>query len=675
MNRVITHPRSKDAIRVLLLEDSRIDADLISRQLNMLGDDIQIDLTVIRREFEDALSQNHYDLILSDYTIPGFSGEEALALARTSAPDVPFIFVSGVFGEKFATEAVRAGATDYVTKRDLRRIPGVATRALGEARARKDREAAVLALAESENRFQLMADHAPALIWATDAKGVLTFVNKRFETDFATTVEGMLEGGWPTLLVAEDLSEFQEANQNSIDRRSILRIEVRARGEDGHSRWLRCEAVPRYSGSGQFVGHVGCGIDVSSIRLATDMLEAEVEARTRELAEKEEALRQAQKMEAIGQLTGGIAHDFNNMLAGIKGGGDLLRKRLKSGKVDGLERYIDIILSSADRAAALTHRLLAFSRRQSLDVERVDLNETVNSLLDLLQRTLGDEIEILPQLEPRLWSAATDRNQFESAILNLAINARDAMVGGGRLTITTRNVSIDRDIAANYGVSVGDYVLVRVTDTGSGMPQSVIDKAFDPFFTTKPIGQGTGLGLSMIFGFAKQLGGHTRIDSVPGNGTTVEIYMPRDTSLVRQIDDNRDAEMASPAGKGTILVVEDEVLVQMLIVDYLQDFGYETLEANDAKSGLSIIESEQTIDLLVTDVGLPGMNGRELAERARVMRPTLKILFATGYAEGATSRAGFLGPGMDMVAKPFDLDEFGRKVSNMLRMEFKGDAA
>lgn len=660
--------------RILLLEDSSIDAELISRQILKLGPATHIDRAIIRRDFETALGSAHYDLIVSDYSLPDFTGLEAFGVASTLAPDVPFIFVSGVIGEKFATEAVRAGATDYVTKRDLGRIPGVAKRALEEARARRDREAAMLALQESEHRFQLMADSAPALIWATDETGRFTFVNRRFETDFVTTIAEMLNGGWATLILADDLAAFSGANQDALQRRSVLSIEVRVIDGDGHTRWLRCEAAPRYSGSGRFVGHVGCAIDISSIRLANDMLEAEVEARTRELAEKEEALRQSQKMEAIGQLTGGIAHDFNNMLAGIKGGADLLRKRLATGKIDGTDRYVDIITSSADRAAALTHRLLAFSRRQSLDVERADINERISSLLELLQRTLGDSIEVETQLEPHLWPALTDRNQFESAVLNLAINARDAMPSGGRLTISTLNTKLDAVRALSFGVNPGDYVQIRVRDTGTGMPQSVIEKAFDPFFTTKPIGQGTGLGLSMIFGFAKQVGGHTRIESTPDQGTTVEIYMPRDTSAVSEPDVDEEAEMTELTGSGTILVVEDEVLVQMLIVDYLNDLGYETVEANDAKRALSIIESDQVIDLMITDVGLPGMNGRELAEQARELRADLKVLFATGYAEGATSRSGFLGAGMDMIAKPFDFDQFGEKVDAMLKMEFSGTA-
>ncbi|GHD09260.1 hypothetical protein GCM10016234_09840 [Tianweitania populi] len=674
MQQSVLADSSEPGARILLLEDSSIDADLITRQILKLGPDTRIDRAVIRRDFETALSASRYDLIFSDYSLPDFTGLEAFGVATTLAPNVPFIFISGVIGEKFATEAVRAGATDYVTKRDLGRIPGVAKRALDEARARRDRETAMLALQESEHRFQLMADSAPALIWATDEVGRFTFVNRRFETDFVTTIPEMMDGGWATLILADDLPAFAAANQQALQRRAVLSVEVRVIDGDGHTRWLRCEAAPRYSGSGRFVGHVGCAIDVSGIRLANDMLEAEVEARTRELAEKEEALRQSQKMEAIGQLTGGIAHDFNNMLAGIKGGADLLRKRLATGKVDGIDRYIDIITSSADRAAALTHRLLAFSRRQSLDVERTDLNERISSLLELLQRTIGDSINVETKLEPRLWPALTDRNQFESAVLNLAINARDAMPGGGQLTISTLNTKLNLAQATSFGVAPGDYVQILVSDTGTGMPQSVIDKAFDPFFTTKPIGQGTGLGLSMIFGFAKQVGGHTRILSTPDEGTTVEIYMPRDTSVVAEADDSEDEEMTVATGSGTILVVEDEVLVQMLIVDYLNDLGYETIEANDAQRALSIIESDQTIDLLLTDVGLPGMNGRELAERARTVRPELKVLFATGYAEGATSRQGFLAPGMDMVAKPFDLDKFGEKVNAMLKMEFSGTA-
>ncbi|MBP0440837.1 response regulator [Tianweitania sediminis] len=661
------------ALRILLLEDSIIDADLITRQLLKLGADTRVDRAVIRPEFERFLTSGPYDLVLSDYSLPDFNGLEALNVANTLAPGVPFIFVSGVIGEKFATEAVRAGATDYVTKRDLGRIPGVARRALNEATARAERAAAMVALQESEIRFQVMADSAPALIWATDQFGNFTFANRRFESEFATTTPELLQGGWDMVVHPDDRASFIATNQNALQRHSGLSAEVRVMGNDGHARWLRCEAAPRFSGSGQFLGHVGCAIDISEIRMSTNMLEAEVEARTRELEQKDEALRQAQKMEAIGQLTGGIAHDFNNMLAGIRGGADLLRKRLSSGRTDGLDRYVDIIMSSADRAAALTHRLLAFSRRQSLDLQRADLNELVTSLLELLQRTIGDAIEVEVKLEPRLWPALTDQNQFESALLNLAINARDAMPDGGTLSLITANVSVDARRARAFGIAPGDYVVTRVRDTGMGMSSDVIEKAFDPFFTTKPIGQGTGLGLSMIFGFAKQVGGHIRIESTPQSGTLIELYMPRDASTSIQPEHDKEDSMISAEGTGTILVVEDEVLVQMLVVDYLNDLGYETLEANDAKSALEIIGSEQIIDLLITDVGLPGMNGRELAERARQVRPNLKVLFATGYAEGATTRSGFLGAGMDMVAKPFDLDKFGEKVTAMRKMEFTGE--
>lgn len=662
-----------DGPRILLLEDSNIDADLITRQVLKMGPSTRVERAIIRRDFEQALQRAQFDLILSDYSLPDFSGLEALHVANAMAPGVPFIFISGVVGEKFATEAVRAGATDYVTKRDLSRIPAVAKRALDEVTARNEREAAVDALQESEARFRVMADSAPALIWATDADGNFAFANRRFETEFPVTLDEMTEVGWPLIVHPQDLEIFLEANRMAVRQRSSLSIEVRVQDKHGkHMRWIRCEAAPRYSGMGQFVGHVGCGVDITENKLSTDMLEAEVEARTRELAEKEEALRQSHKMEAIGQLTGGIAHDFNNMLAGIKGGADLLRRRLRDGKAGDAERYLDIIFSSADRAASLTHRLLAFSRRQSLDVRSTDINDLIQSLLDLLHRTLGDAIRIETRPAAGLWRAMTDENQLESAILNLAINARDAMPEGGVVVLSTANVTLNAGLAVKYGMAAGEYAVVRVSDSGSGMPPDVIAKAFDPFFTTKPIGQGTGLGLSMIFGFAKQVGGHARIESTVGKGTTVEIYMPRDAKALVANEMLEEPAMETATGSGTILVVEDEVLVQMLVVDYLTDLGYSTLEASDATSALAIIDSPQVIDLLVTDVGLPGMNGRELAEKARTLRPDLKILFATGYAEGATSRSGFLAPGMDMVSKPFDLDKFGDKIDTMLKMDFAG---
>jgi PAS domain S-box-containing protein len=385
------------------------------------------------------------------------------------------------------------------------------------------------------------------------------------------------------------------------------------------------------------------------------------------LEEAREALFQSQKMEAVGQLTGGVAHDFNNMLAGIIGAMELLRRRIRSARYAETDKYIDAAVASANRAASLTARLLAFGRRQSLDVKTVDINLTVGSMLDLLRRTIGETIRIETRLRPDAWPALTDANQMENALLNLAINARDAMPDGGRLTIATDNAQLDQAYVRGIeGLQPGDYAVLQVTDTGEGMAPETVARVFEPFFTTKPIGQGTGLGLSMIYGFAKQVGGHVRIVSEVGRGTSVLLYMPRSQAARSDLPQRAGGE--APAGAGeTVLVVEDDPSVRMLIMDILDELGYAAIEAYDSQSALPALENRQRIDLLVTDVGLPGgMNGRQLAERARQLRPGLRTLFITGYAEGAAIRARFLEPGMDLVSKPFTLDGLAAKIREMI---------
>ena len=323
-------------------------------------------------------------------------------------------------------------------------------------------------------------------------------------------------------------------------------------------------------------------------------------------------------------------------------------------------------ITSANRAAALTHRLLAFSRRQPLDPKPLDPNRLVESIDDLLRRSLGEQIELRVSVEPDVWPALTDANQLENALLNLAINSRDAMPGGGRLTIETSNVTACWPRAGPDDLAPGDYVLVSVSDTGVGMSPEVIAKAFDPFFTTKPIGLGTGLGLSMIYGFAKQSRGHVQIESEVGQGTTVRLYLPRYRGAMGGDSAGADLSQA-PQGSGeTVLVVEDDSSVRLLIAEVLRQLGYSCLEAADGQAALPLLVSNVRMDLMVTDVGLPGLNGRQLAEIARNHRPTLQILFVTGYAEHATERGRFLGAGMDMITKPFTLDDLAVKIREMI---------
>ena len=408
----------------------------------------------------------------------------------------------------------------------------------------------------------------------------------------------------------------------------------------------------------------------SELRLqrTLETLEQQVEERTAQLRSNEEALRQSQKMEAVGQLTGGIAHDFNNMLTGIIGSLELLRRRVSRGKLDDLDSLIDLGVTSANRAAGLTHRLLAFSRRQSLDSKPVEINQLVTSMGELLQRSINESIALDMRLSDPLWTAEADPNQLESALLNLVINARDAMPNGGNLTVETSNRHLDSVFTAAYGtLQPGDYVELSVSDSGCGIPESLMGRVFDPFFTTKPIGQGTGLGLSMIYGFARQSGGHVTIHSEVGKGTTVSLFLPRFVGKMVVAEAANPARLPFANAGETVLIVEDDPAVRVLVSAVLKELGYAFVEASDANTALPIIESDQRIDLMISDVGLPGMNGRQLAEIGRQIRPELKVLFITGYAEHAAVRGGFLDPGMQLITKPFTFDLLTAKVREMIR--------
>ncbi len=411
------------------------------------------------------------------------------------------------------------------------------------------------------------------------------------------------------------------------------------------------------------------------LREAGASLENQVAARTAELAEANarleaeaterermgEDLRQSQKMEAVGQLTGGIAHDFNNLLTGIVGSLDLMQSRIAKGRVENLGRYIETAMASAHRAAALTHRLLAFARRQPLDPKPTDVRKLIDGMMDLIRRTTSEAIAIRVAFDEDLWPTLCDPHQLENAILNLVINARDAMPGGGTLTIAVSNVR-----GPSSGPSPGDCVCIDVSDTGTGMPPEVVKRAFDPFFTTKPLGQGTGLGLSMIYGFARQSEGHARIESVVGRGTTVSVRLPRHLGGPAEATMPEGVPEVPPGEGETVLVVEDERVVRDLIVEVLHELGYETLQAPDGLSGLRVLQSLARIDLLVTDIGLPGLNGRQLADQARETRPDLKVLFMTGYAEGAAMPSGFLDPGMSLITKPFAVDALMARIGAIL---------
>jgi hypothetical protein len=529
------------------------------------------------------------------------------------------------------------------------------------------------ALRQSEERFRKLADELAELnttlaqrveektrehdrIWnvsqdllmVADRIGVWRTINPAWTRTLGWSEDELLNRTSDRLVHPDD-AERTRAHIRKLAANEIAeRFENRLLHKDGSYRWLSWTAA----------------VDADRIYAVARDVTAEKAAAER-LKAAEEALLQSQKMEAVGQLTGGIAHDFNNLLTGIVGSLNLLQIRLNRGHTDNLARYIDAAMTSANRAAALTHRLLAFARRQPLAPKIVDTNQLVRSLEDLLRRTIGEAINLQIVASDHLWRTLCDPHQLESALLNLAINARDAMPNGGNLTIATSNAQLDNMTAGAPALSPGDYICVDVTDTGVGMSAEVMARAFDPFFTTKPIGQGTGLGLSMIYGFVRQSKGHVTIDSKLGKGTSIKLYLPCHHGDVAAKHTSAAKAAAHVATGETVLVVEDEPVVRGVILEMLGEQGYRTLEAIDGPSGLQILRANDQIDLLVTDVGLPGINGRQLADQARETRPDLKILFITGYAESAAMSDDFLQPGMEMITKPFDLDHLSRRIRAM----------
>ena len=541
---------------------------------------------------------------------------------------------------------------------------------------------------ENVDRLQLaLAAGAIVGTWAWDLQTDRFTVDEAFARSFGLDPAFGRDGLSLAQVVAtvhpEDQVGLASAMHGAIQRGGAYAHQYRVRHADGQYYWLEANGRVDHAPDGTPLSFPGVLINVedrraiieerdraaAELRALNETLEQRIADRTAELMRAEELLRQAQKMEAVGQLTGGIAHDFNNLLTGISGSLDLLQKRVVQGRVDDLDRYLIAAQGAAKRAAALTHRLLAFSRRQTLDPKPTDVRKLVLGMADLIRRTVGPEITVETVDMVGLWPAMVDPPQLENALLNLCINARDAMPDGGRITIETANRWMDDRGARDHDLPPGQYLSLCVSDTGSGMPPDVIARAFDPFFTTKPLGQGTGLGLSMIYGFARQSGGQVRIYSEVGQGTMVCIYLPRHYG--EGIDPNTESAQRSEAPRAfegeTVLVIDDEPTVRMLVTDVLEDLGYAAIEAEDGPSGLRTLQSDARVDLLVTDVGLPGgMNGRQVADAARVIRPGLKVLFITGYAENAVVGNGHLNPGMEVLTKPFAMDDLAAKIRALI---------
>ena len=650
---------------VVLADDN---ADMRQYVTRLLGQHLNVEAVSDGRAALAAIKASRPDLVLTDVMMPELDGFGLLREIRNDSElrDLPVIMLSARAGEESRIEGLDAGADDYLTK------PFSAKELLARVHANlklaRVRQESTAALTESEQRFRNMAENSPVMMWITDANGYCSYLNKAWYTFTGQTEQEATGFGWLDATHPDDRAKAQLSFTEATSQQGPFRIEYRLRDRDGEYRWAIDAASPRFSATGEFLGYIGSVVDITERKRAEETLQNINETLKQRVAEEidarsgvEEALRQAQKMESLGQLTGGIAHDFNNMLNVVIGNLDMLQRRLDRGDTN-VQRLASFALEGANRAAQLTERLLAFARQQPLKPEPINANKLVAGMSDLLHRTLGETIRTETVLAGGLWRIHTDSNQLESAILNLAVNARDAMTQGGKLTIETANAHLDDDYAASHvGVPQGQYVLIAITDTGTGMTPAIIQRAFDPFFTTKSVGKGTGLGLSQVHGFVHQSGGHVKIYSEVGQGTTVKIYLPRFYGTDEPNLAVRPQVPLSGSGK-TILVVEDEDGVRRVSVEALKELGYHVLEANNAARALQLLDDHPEVTILFTDVVMPEVNGRMLADEARQRRPDLKVLFTTGYTRNAIVHNGVLDPGVQLIGKPFNLEQLARKL-------------
>jgi PAS domain S-box-containing protein len=521
-----------------------------------------------------------------------------------------------------------------------------------------ERADAVLALRESEAQFRAITNSIDHMVWSADAEGGVDYYNDRWY-DYTGVEHGSTDGdAWSKVLHPDDQRRAAAVWEHSVRTGDLYRIEYRMRHHSGIYRWALGRAQPLRDENGRIVRWFGTSTDIQDVVDAREVLarsreelEAAVRERTERLMAAEAQLRQAQKMEAVGQLTGGIAHDFNNMLAVVIGALDLMERRVAQGRTD-IDRYLVAARDGASRAAALTQRLLAFSRRQPLAPTALDVNDMLGGMIELLVRTLGEGVVIETQFARRLDPVVADRNQLENVVLNLAVNGRDAMPQGGMLTIETEQRAIGAEEAARGEIAAGDYVEIRILDTGTGMPPEVVARAFDPFFTTKGVGKGTGLGLSQVFGFIRQSGGHVTIQSETGRGTCVHVLLPaRPEAVPAPAASNVERELPRGRASEIILVVEDEDRVRTYSVEALRELGYGVVFARDGIEALRLLDRGQKVSLLFSDVVMPEMSGRELAARVRQRMPDLKVLLTSGYAPDAPVE----GTEENILAKPFDI--------------------
>ena len=630
-------------LSVLVLEDRDSDAALLLTALKRGGFEADSEIVASADGMREALGRRSWDIIISDYSMPGFNALKALAVLKETNRDIPFVVISGTIGEENAVEVLKMGAHDFLVKGRLARLVHVVERELREARQRAARREAELALRESERRYRRVLETTNEGVWIVDAEANTIFVNPRMAAMLGTDAKELL--GASIFDFVHDPTTVKALRQH--EPRGAGQSEIKLERKGGPVTWALIDTTPIIDEKGQYEGALVMAIDVSSRKRL------------------EEQLRQAQKMEAVGSLAGGIAHDFNNLLSVILSGTSLVLEGLKPG--DPIIGELEEVRKAGERAGALTRQLLAFSRQQLLDPRTLDLNQIVHGLEKMLRRLMGEDIELSLLLSHMLGKIHADPGQIEQIIMNLVVNARDAMPQGGKVTIESGNCQLTAAYTSlHLGVAPGDYVMLAITDTGIGMDAETRNRIFEPFFTTKEKGRGTGLGLSTVFGIVQQSGGHIWVYSEPGKGTTFKVYFPRKDGPV-------DAPATVPPspltfrGVETILLVEDEEQVRAISRTILRRYGYNVLEAQNGGEAFLICERYTAkIHLLVTDVVMPRMSGRQLAERLAPMRPDMRVLYVSGYTENSVVHHGVLDAGIAFLQKPITPDALLRKVREVL---------
>jgi len=627
-------------LRVLMVEDSEDDALLVLRELRAAGYDLTHARVDTAAALEAALDRHPWDLVIGDYSMPHFSGTAALAMLRQRGLDVPYICVSGTITEELAVAAMKAGAHDYVTKGQLKRLLPAIERELREAQGRAT-------LRATEASFATLVEHAPVGIYRSSPEGRFLSVN--------AAVVRML--GYETAAEVLNLDMARDVYADAAERQRLVERDTYSdrQYDNVEATWKRRDDRL-----------LTVQLSVRAVRNAAgrvDYYETFVRDVTDQRRLQQQVL-QSQKMEAVGRLAGGVAHDFNNLLTVITSYSDLLLEDLAPGdaKRDDLEQ----VRKAADGAAALTRQLLAFSRQQVVEPRVVSLNTVVEGLQKILRRVIGEDIEVTIALAPDLESVRADVGQLEQVLMNLVVNARDAMPTGGRLTVETANVEHDPEYARDReAAAVRRFAMLAVTDTGCGMDEATKARIFEPFFTTKETGKGTGLGLATVYGIVKQAGGFIWVYSEPGQGTSFKIYLPAVDATAERT--TAAATTPAPRGTETVLLVEDAAAVRAVTKQILERQGYTVLEAPDGEVGLRLAQRHRgVIHLLLTDVVMPRVGGRELAEQLTRLRPDVKVLYASGYTDDSVVRHGILESGTAYLQKPFSPESLARKVRDVL---------